>query len=159
MKRITVNFKNVNAETDAEVEDLLKRCRDNGRKYFYDKRNGIYCIEPTFDAICYVNYLDYLNAHYNEWVSYGYFDLGLIPLFMGPSFMQEALMNEIGMIISAWNVPIKPMRACSFLGRSYFGPNDSWIKRTDFEKATGVPADQACMSTFIKSILKKEDIL
>lgn len=153
MKRVTVNFKFTDVSSDAEADDLLRRCRENGRPYLFDRRNGIYCIEPTLDAVCYLNYLEYLNANYKDWKSFGYFDLGMIPLFMAPSFMQESLMNELDILVSAWQIPIYTMRACSLLGTSYFGVKDSWVKREDFEAATGIPADKASMSAFLKNAI------
>lgn len=153
MKRVTINFVPANVSSDAEADDLLRRCRENGRPYVFDRRNGIYCIEPTLDAKCYLNYLDYLNANYKDWRSFGYFDLGMIPLFIAPSFMQESLMNELEVIVSAWKIPIYTMRACSFLGTSYFGVKDSWVMRSDFEAATGVPADKASMSMFLRNAI------
>lgn len=159
MKRVTVNFKDAGVTSDSAAEDLLRRCREEKREYRYDRRNGIYCIAPTNDIVCYINYLDYLNSLYNEWKSYGYFDLGLIPLIMAPSFMQDTLMNDLGVIVRAWSIPIYTMNACSFLGGSYFGTKDSWVKRTDFAAVTGLPENTACLSKHLRNIMEANGLV
>lgn len=153
MKRVTLNFTRLRDMSDAEADELLNKCKESGRPYEYDRRNGIYCIEPTHDIYCYANYLDYLNSCYDEWQSYGYFDMGLIPLILAPSFMHELMTAELIKIVEAWNIPIYNMRAVSFLGGSYIGAKDSWVKRSDFVAVTGLPENTACLSDYLKSIM------
>lgn len=62
---------------------------------FKDYRNEIMCVHPTVDWECYFNYLELLENHKNKWKSFGYLDLGMMPVVMGPSFMHEALMRDI----------------------------------------------------------------
>ena len=155
MKRVTLNFQALREMSDAEADDLLKRCKDSGRPYEYDRRNGIYCIEPTRDIICYKNYLDYLNSCYNEWKSYGYFDMGMIPLIMAPSFMQDAMNSALMAIVENWKIQVFSMRPVSLLGGTYIGSKDAWVRRRDFAMATGMDVNTASLSDYLNRILSE----
>lgn len=74
---------------DESCKQLVASIKEKNQPCFYDRRNGVYCILPTFDWEMYYNYLMFLNTHHTEWKGQGYFDCGLIPFIMVPSFLSD----------------------------------------------------------------------
>lgn len=99
----------------------------------YDTRNDIVCIDPTYDLLCIANYYDFLTSISDEWISTGYLDLGLVPIFMSPSFMPN-MEQYLESVTSKLGAQCYILRPVSFIRTSYIGPNDIWIKREDFRK-------------------------
>ena len=97
----------------------------------FDTRNGIICIDPTYDLECIANYYDFLTSVNGDWISAGYLDLGLVPIFMQPSFMPD-MENYLQDINSKLGAQCYVLRPVSFMRSSYLGPNDIWVKREDF---------------------------
>lgn len=135
-KRVTINFKRhkvFKAEQDKEFALWRDEITKSGAQVVYDRRNGIYCVSPTMDYEMYYNYCVYLNESYNEWMSYGYFDMGMVPYLMWPSFMDaSSVMEQMRNIVRVVGVDLIKVPAVSFL-KSAYGSNgvDYWIFRED----------------------------
>lgn len=154
MKIVTINFEPV---PEKEASRVLKQYKEDGALIAFDKRNGITCINPTLDVKCYKNYINCLNMYYNNWLSYGYLDLGLVPVLIAPSFMSDELNESVGTIAKAWPFSIYTMRPTSFLQTSYRGATkDVWIKKEDMAKLINVPIEKASLSTFLKRLEQME---
>lgn len=155
MKRLTVNFREelTRGLSDSQVDRVIKEAKESGRVVLLDTRNSIYCLDPTMDIECYKNYIDYLNAHYNEWRSYGYMDMGLVPITLEPSFLKswwEGTRYKLPMLL---NCPVYSLRAVSFLNNGYVGSTkDSWVRRCDLAVSLGVPEEKATLSTLLERL-------
>lgn len=168
-KRMTANF----ISTDLmfyDEGDWKKFKEEHKGNLKHDRRNDIYCLNPTYDFSMYLNYLNYLKANYRDWINFGYFDIGMVPYIMWPSFMQDTeaieLMKEFA---RRAGVTIVQMRGTSLLKSTYpVNGGDYWIFREDMvalsrfvEKLTGVPIpittpDNAILTTFIESMVTVE---
>lgn len=105
---------------------------------YKDLRNGFMCVNPTFDLECYLNYIELLNIMISDWRSFGYLDLGMMPVIMGPSFMQEALRMRLLPVLSEHNVPVYSMPPVSLMYEACNLPlEDVWIFREDAAKLVG----------------------
>lgn len=155
--RITDNFKPIlSGDNEVESKAFLTRCRQEGVPYKYDKRNGIWCLNPTEDIVMYRNYIEYLNSCYSDWVNYGYLDAGLVPLLMGPSFVADNLNSQVMEIAKVWRVPLHPMKAVSFLNKGYVGgTKDIWVKKEDLARVLGVSEEKATLSYLLNEIVRK----
>lgn len=135
-KRVTINFqrhKVFKSEQDKEFASWRDDIQKTGAQVVYDRRNGIYCVAPTMDYEMYYNYCVYLNESYNEWVGYGYFDMGMVPYLMWPSFMDSSVvLEQMRNIVRTVGVDLVKVPAVSFLKNAY-GSNgvDYWIFRED----------------------------
>lgn len=151
-KRMTCNFRSSDL-VFANDEEWAKYKEEHRSELKYDKRNDIYCLRPTLDFAMYLNYLNYLKANYKDWVNYGYFDMGMVPYIMWPSFMQDTeaieLMKEFA---RRAGVTITQMRGTSLLKPTYpVNGGDYWIFREDMvnlarfiEKLINVPINITC---------------
>lgn len=120
-----------------------------------DKRNGIVCIDPTADIECYLNYIEFLNLNRDKWKSYGYLDLGMMPLVSGPSFMQGALIDALVKIATVYEIPCYTMPPISlFFNSCKLAEEDVWVFKADVAKVTGIPADKLTLERFIKECIK-----
>lgn len=139
VRRITNNFQRLITETGEAISDFNK-WRDNmvaqGAKVVYDKRNNIWCVNPTMDYEMYYNYLNYLNESYSEWLNYGYFDMGMVPFMMWPSFMsQSVVMEHMRNIARQVGITLIGVPSVSLLRTSYISNgSDYWIFREDLFK-------------------------
>lgn len=149
---VTKNFKRIiGSNGQALGESALKEAKEQGAKIQFDVRNGIYCIEPTFDLLTYYNYLVLLNSEYSNWKNYGYLDAGLVPYLMAPSFMQEILVGNMGPLIDGKKVDKYALKPVSFLCNGYVGGSkDIWIKKSDLAEIIGCPIEQASMTKFLE---------
>ena len=113
--------------------DFIRSLKENNPNIVIatDRRNEIVCVNPTYDYLCLANYYDFLNSISDQWVTAGYLDLGLVPLFMNPSFM-GSLEDQVEEIRNAFGISIYSLRPCSFMKSGHIGPNDIWVKREDF---------------------------
>lgn len=110
---------------------------------FRDNRNGIVCVNPTCDVDCYVNYIRYLNLHRDDWRSYGYLDLGMIPLVMGPSFLHEALYKYVVQKVAHTEIQMYNMPPVSFLYEVCKMPvQDVWVFKDEAASVVGVTSEQ-----------------
>ena len=105
---------------------------------FRDMRNGIVCINPSLDIECYLNYLSLLSDMKNSWKSNGYLHLGMMPVVMGPSFMQRGLTDLICKYLNDKNVKYYSMPPVSLLyDKCKLPDNDIWMFREDAAKMMG----------------------
>ena len=146
--RLTINFDKdtailiKNSEKHEKIEALAKANGIPADEVIqcFDTRNNILCLNPTLNWTMYYNYLDYLNSVYREWLSYGYFDCGMLPYVMLPNIPTTRRTDSIINMLNNWaknaEVPTKVVPAVSFLKYSYKGSfgTDSWIFREDFIK-------------------------
>lgn len=155
--RVTINFKPLfeMGYSENDAGRLLNQYKqDSPQKIEYDKRNGIWCLSPTYDLHCYLNYIKYLNLHYSEWKAYGYLDLGLVPILICPSFMADEMNEQVGTLAKSWTCPVYSMKSTSFLQSGYNGmTNDVWVRREDLAQMLGVPLKQATTSKFLEAAL------
>ena len=133
--RITINFQN----TSLSFPDpkAFKAYREEHKNdMFYDKRNGIWCLQPTQNFEMYLNYLNYLNANYRDWQSAGYFDMGMIPYIMWPSFMESTIaLDLMKQLAKQADVNLIQVYGTSFLKSSYaVNGADYWMFREDAVK-------------------------
>lgn len=125
-------------------------------KEYRDTRNGIICVEPSVDLQCYINYIDYLNLYRNEWASYGYLDLGMMPLAMAPSFMHGAISASISSIANKLNIPVYSMPPVSvFLRKCNIGENDIWVFKRDIAAIMKVDGSQVSLTKFLRWCMNK----
>lgn len=154
--RLTVNFQEgtLAGMPDNEKEALVKKYKEMPGRLAYDYRNSIYCIDPSMDINCYYNYIQYLNRHYDEWKSFGYFDMGLVPLTMTPSFMGEGWWKDsLEKFPALFKCPLHSLRATSVLNGTWVGGSkDLWIARKDLARALNVSEDQATLSTLLEKL-------
>lgn len=118
---------------------------------YTDLRNGIVCVNPTCDIECYINYLQYLNTKIQDWRSYGYLDLGMMPFVMGPSFLQLALRNYLTVKASDLNITLYQMQPVSQLYSACKLPHsDIWVFREDAARIIGMSPDKIKAEDFVK---------
>lgn len=138
-RRVTNNFKRLRNYDSSELQSFNSwkaEMINNNVPVVFDKRNNIYCVAPTMDFEMYYNYLQYLNESYNEWLSYGYFDMGMVPYIMWPSFIGNAtVVDEMRNVAKMANVTLIDVPSVSVLKPSYtsYG-TDYWIFREDLYK-------------------------
>ena len=130
--RVTLNFKS----TDLMFPDAkaFREYREEHKNdMLYDKRNGIWCICPTQNFEMYLNYLNYLNGNYREWQSFGYFDMGMVPYIMWPSFMESTIALELmKQLAKQAGVTLIQVYGTSFLKPTYaVNGADYWMFRED----------------------------
>lgn len=136
--RITNNFVdlNLNIQTPAEYNNWKKKVleEDDHNVVCIDKRTQIVCLNPTHDVDMLLNYSKYINDHYSEWKSFGYFDIGMVPFKLWPDFGQTEKFIELQdmymRIITYYNID-----CYTFQSTSFFDPKprsivkDVWIYR------------------------------
>lgn len=170
-KRITNNFKRLMTFDGSQVKEFEKwknEQKERGAEIKFDKRNNIYCVGPTMDFEMYYNYVMYLNESYNDWLSYGYFDMGMVPYLMWPSFMDASpALEQMRKIARTVGVELIKVPSVSFLKHSYVSNGtDYWIFRDDLYTLCNFmnqadPAaypyslagpDDACLSKFLEPL-------
>lgn len=140
----TYNFK---------LEQYDYKCPDSCIGEFKDHRNGFVCINPTVDLDCYINYIELLNLHKDKWQNYGYLDLGMMPLAMGPSFMQSSLVKSLTEIMKACRVKCYSLPPVSLMYSSCKLPvNDIWVFKSDISKMLGIPEDKVTTEKLLLAI-------
>ncbi len=138
-KRVTKNFvryKVYTAENEAEFVAWRNDAKDQQLPVAFDRRNNIYCINPTMDFRMYYNYCNYLNECYSEWQHYGYFDMGMVPYLMWPSFMNSTvILEKMRSMTRAAGVDLIQVPAVAFLRPSYSSTGtDYWMTRENMVK-------------------------
>ena len=139
VKRVTHNFQRVINDDGTFLKDW-SRWRESkekeGHKFVYDRRNDIYCMDPTMDYEMYYNYLVYLNSSYNEWRTYGYLDMGMVPYMMWPSFMDSSnVLEYMRGVARKVGITLIQVPGVSFLKDSYVANGtDYWVFREDLLK-------------------------
>lgn len=104
-----------------------------------DKRNNIISDNTDrFSFMAYVNYLKTLETKKAMWVKFGYFDLGMIPLAMGPSHFQPHLIEFIKLYCSKKDITYYEMPGVSFMTGGFAGGmTDVWVFREELCKEIG----------------------
>ena len=75
---------------------------------------------------------------------------------MAPSFMQDFLVAAIGPMIDGKRCEKYPLKPVSFLCNGYVGGSkDIWIKKSDLAEIMGCPIEQASMTKFLESKLRR----
>ncbi len=169
-RRITCNFKRLQTFTGEQVNEF-NQWKNNmisqGAKVAYDRRNNIYCVSPTMDFEMYYNYVLYINSCHKEWVNEGYFDCGMVPYMMWPSFMDASpVVDQMRKLARSVGMDMISVPAVSFLKNSYVANGqDYWVFRNDLfslmkvlEQTDPVYAfgvhnpDEATLSRFLKPL-------
>lgn len=137
-KRVTMNFKRFKVfgtEQDKEFAAWKEEAKKNNMQVAYDRRNNIYCVNPSMDYEMYYNYCEYLNQSYVDWLHYGYFDMGMVPYLMWPSFMdQSAVLEQMRAVTRTVGIELVKVPAVSFLKTAYASNGtDYWIFREDLK--------------------------
>ena len=104
-----------------------------------DKRNNILSENTKiFDFRGYINYLKTLQSLSNKWVNYGYFDLGMVPLAMGPSHFQPHLMEFIKLYCPKKDITYYELPGVALMpGGFASGMKDIWVFREELCKEIG----------------------
>lgn len=170
IKRVTHNFKRLIDYDGDAIKDFQKwkeEAIQKGARVIWDRRNNIYCVNPTMDYEMYFNYLNYLNECYSEWTNYGYLDMGMVPYMMWPSFMDSSpVLEQMRQVARQAGVNIHKVPSVSLLKQSYVSNGtDYWIFKEDLfklakfmEKASPVYSfgfsnpDEATLSKFIQPL-------
>lgn len=170
-KRVTNNFQRLMTFTGDQVKEFEKwknEQKELGYKVQFDKRNNIWCVGPTMDFEMYYNYVMYLNSCYNEWLSYGYFDMGMVPYLMWPSFMDASpALEQMRNVARVVGVELIKVPSVSLLKNSYVSNGtDYWIFRDDLYQLCQYMSmvdsatysynmsgpDDACLSKFLEPL-------
>lgn len=131
-KRVTSNFNRLITFSGDTLNDFSKWKEEQiakGAQVAFDHRNNIYCVGPTMDYEMYLNYLNYLNESYSDWTNYGYFDLGMVPYMMWPSFMNASdILQQMKSVASRSGVNLIAVPSVSLLKQSYSSiGTDYWL--------------------------------
>lgn len=104
--------------------------------FYYDSKNCIHCVNPTFDFTCYYNYMTLLNQLYDDWKYYGLFDQQYKPYIYFPTFWPTGEMrNQLIQLANRANVNLLKTRCISLMyTTSAFGSNEYWIHKTELAK-------------------------
>jgi hypothetical protein len=88
------------------------------------------------DYEMYYNYVMYLNTCHNEWLGAGYFDAGMVPYMMWPSFMDSSgVMEQMRGIAKRLGLDLIAVPGVSFLKHSYISNGtDYWVFKEDLYK-------------------------
>ena len=162
--RVTIDFNFLSdcGYAESDKNHLLNQAIENKNAY-YDKRNGIWYIS-NFDKVTpiqlYKNYIDYVNSNYKHWNTasscISYLDMGLVPVLWGPSFIQDYIFNEVGVVAESWKKDLIFLPASSLLKRGYVGASkDVWIKKKELAEVLDVPLNKACLSTLLKRVSER----
>lgn len=173
-RRVTMNFKRFKvfgSEQDAEFNAWKEEVKKNNVPVTYDRRNNIYCVCPTMDYEMYYNYCTYLNECYSDWIHYGYFDMGMVPYLMWPSFMdQSSVLEQMRKIARTVGIDLVKVPAVSFLKSAYASNGtDYWIFREDLKILCEAlsqadpnvyrygfrSADEVTLSSFLKPLAER----
>ena len=139
--------KTFNFKTENYNYNYPEQCKGE----FKDYRNGIVCCSPSLDLECYLNYIELLNMYRFKWVSYGYLDLGMMPLAMGPSFFHDNLVKVAVEKLADRNIELYSMPPVSLMYEKCNIPsNDLWVFREDAARLMSKPAEEISAVDFIR---------
>lgn len=138
---LTVNFRDVQrvkASNDNDINawkhQMLKTNKD---RVLFDRRNMVYCANPTFDYTMIYNYYMMLNDIYDDWINIGRLDQQYLPYIYSPSFdvANDITKSLQSIALSAHVNTYSERKPTSFVhnGQLLALP-ESWIKRTDLVK-------------------------
>ncbi len=184
---LTRNFRDVQrvkASNDNDINSwkhqMLKTSND---RVLFDRRNMVYCANPTFDYTMIYNYYMMLNDIYDDWINIGRLDQQYLPYIYSPSFdVANDITKSLQSIALRAHVNIYPERKpTSFVhnGQLVALP-EAWIKRTDLVKlqeyleANPIPLSggrmfeyhfeardpkSVCMTKFFKEFIRLQEVV
>jgi len=124
-----------------------------------DGRNNVYGYNIDLNTTdFYINYLEYLDHFKNDWKTFGYLDLGYVPLAMAPWGLMAPIRLyalELCKMYSIEHITCKPVK---FLQGGYMmtDEEDIWVKREDLIRTSGYTRNPMAFS--IINFLKKEEV-
>lgn len=135
---LTRNFEDiqrVKASNDNDINSwkhqILKTSDD---RVLFDRRNMVYCANPTFDYTMIYNYYMMLNNIYDDWINIGRLDQQYLPYIYSPSFdVSNDITKSLQSIALRAHVNIYPERKpTSFVHNgTLLALPEAWIKRDD----------------------------
>ncbi len=131
-----------------------------GERHVRDTRNGIICYKPGRDVIkSYMNYIELLNLHRHEWKSTGYLDLGMMPLVMGPSFLQDVLVDAICDFASKLKIQVYTMPPVSMMfAKCSMTTPDIWVFKQDIMRVMELDeTERVSFSKFMRWCLNENN--
>lgn len=138
---LTVNFKNLEIVDATDSKALfnwrLEMQQQGFETIVYDRRNFIYCAEPTGDFAMLRNYYELLNSLSTQWVNYDLFDQGYLPYIYWPSFRidREGINDLLIQVAAKADCEIMEMPASSlFTKNRVTGLREYWIQREQLLK-------------------------
>ena len=184
---LTRNFRDiqkVKASNDNDINSwkhqILKTSED---RVLFDRRNMVYCANPTFDYTMIFNYYMMLNDLYDDWVNIGRLDQQYLPYIYSPSFdVANDITKSLQSIALRAHVNIYPERKpTSFIHNgTLLALPEAWIKRADlvrlqeYLEANPIPlnggtvfkyhfenrdAASVCMTGFFKEFIRLQEVL
>lgn len=134
------------AKTSTQVSNFALPGRERpvpeGAVYSEDKRNNMKSSDTWYyDFDFYINYLTTLQVKSSQWTNYGYFDLGMVPVAMGPSSIHNILRPFIIDYCRSIGLKYYEMKSVSLLQGGYRPKdmdNDIWVFRYDLGRIIGV---------------------
>lgn len=116
-----------------------------------DTRNNILCYSPSCDWDCWVNYIELLNSLRDKWVNTSYLDMGMVPVFMAPTFMSDYLTKSVHAVFSALGIKPIPTKPLPLLQEKTKAQTlDFWAFKEDVAKVMGVAEKDLTMTKFIR---------
>lgn len=138
---LTNNFRDVQkvkASSESDINawkhSMLKTSDD---RVLFDRRNMVYCANPTFDYTMIHNYYTMLNEIYDDWINFGRLDQLYLPYIYSPSFdVANDITKSLQSIALSAHVNIYPeKKPTSFVHSSTLvALPEAWIKRADLVK-------------------------
>lgn len=135
---LTVNFRDVQrvkASADNDINAWKHQILKSGKdRILFDRRNLVYCANPTFDYTMIHNYYMMLNDIYDDWVNIGRLDQQYLPYIYSPSFdVSNDITKSLQSIALSAHVNIYPERKpTSFTHNgTLVALPEAWIKRED----------------------------
>lgn len=184
---LTRNFRDiqrVKASNDNDINSwkhqILKTSDD---RVLFDRRNMVYCANPTFDYKMIYNYYMFLNDVYEDWVNIGRLDQQYLPYIYSPSFdVANDITKSLQSIALRAHVNLYPERKpTSFIHNgTLVALPEVWIKRTDlvrlqeYLEANPLPLKNGvqfeyhfekrepstvCMTSFFKEFIRLQEVV
>lgn len=116
-----------------------------------DRRNNILCLEPTFDWDCWINYINLLNSVRDKWVNTSYIDMGMVPLLMAPTFMNESMVKPVYNIVNQCGIRVYPTNPIPLMvEKTRSQTKDLWAFKSDVARVIGIPENKLSVIDFIR---------
>lgn len=139
------------------VLDLETALGDDYRKGILDSRHNVFSIGVEQGHDMYFNYLEILRecAHSSTCGRYfGILDIGFIPLFMPPSFMNyDYFANEITTALDTEGLKYYKLPASSFTKPQYTDDfPDIWVNKMDYADFIGKSAEHIRVEDILRKV-------
>ena len=148
------NCKKVNKLSVMNLEATLG---SDFKKGVLDSRHNVFSIGVVQGHEMYFNYLEILRecAHESTCGRYfGILDIGFIPLFMPPSFMNyDMFASEITNVLDMEGLKYYKLPASSFSKPQYTDDYpDIWVNKMDYAKFVGKSAEQVRVEDILRKV-------